>query len=124
MANHAHDVVVLRAKVKTSVSSFSEARGFSLPLGKKLLIGYAPGCEDPKISVQGHDVFLRFQGTGDTHRDGFLANAREPFPNFTLAQQNEHTLFYDPGFGQCSEQLQQLFISQISSVKQHESSQK
>ena len=119
VADHADYMVFVGTEVETALAAFGKTAFFTLPLGKEFGEGNAARSEHTQIPVQWQDVFVGVQCLCDSDRNGFLADAAEPFSHFALAQQYEHFLFNDPGFHQGTVQVQESFITQVSALKVH-----
>jgi hypothetical protein len=119
VANHADYMVFVGAEMETAVAALGKTAFFSLPLGKEFGEGNAARREHTQVAVQWQDVFVGVQCLCDSDRNGFLADAAEPFSHFALAQQYEHFFFNDPGFHQGTVQVQESFITQVSALKVH-----
>ena len=90
VGNHADHAVLGRTEVEAAVAALGEALTAALPLRKQLAEFHAAVGEDAEVAVQRQDVVLFLQGHGGAYRNGLLADAREPFADLALAQEDEH----------------------------------
>ena len=84
------------AEMKTSFAAFAVSLFVALPLHKQFTERHVSTSKHSQIAVQGHHPLVGIQCRCNTGRDGFLANATEPFTDFTLAQKHQHFFFDHP----------------------------
>ena len=110
MRNHANDRVLPASEMKRALPGLAVTRGFTLKLCKQASQIHPPRCKNAKVTMQRKNEFIRAQGLGGTHGDGFLADARKPFGHLALTKQDQHFFFNHPRQQQTLVQLHQLCI--------------
>src|SRR4029077_19358013 len=87
MADHSADVMLSRAKMKTSFTPFTIAIFITLPLHKEFVQWHISAGKNAQVTMQRHHPFIMFQRIRYTNWYGFLPNSTEPFANFTLPEE-------------------------------------
>jgi hypothetical protein len=119
MRNHSADMMLFAAKMKTSFPSVAISRFISLPLIEQLMQRHVAFSENTKISVQRHDPFVLLQCKRGANGNSFLADAAEPFADFSLAQEQQHFLLDHSRKQNAFVKTDQLFVGEVLSVEVH-----
>src|SRR5688572_11177468 len=88
-------MVFIGSEMETAVATLGETAFLSLPLGKQLFERDFTCCKNPKIPVQRKNILIGVQRKCSSNRNGFLANAAEPFADLALAKEYQHLILND-----------------------------